>query len=70
GQTLYTNIPKPEELQTVIYKAREERMMQLERGGQGVSKAEQLQILSRLHDEGKLSDEEFNVQKMKLLGSN
>lgn len=70
GQTLYTNIPKPEELQTVIYKAREERMMQLERGGQGVSKAEQLQILSRLHDEGKLSDDEFNVQKMKLLGSN
>lgn len=69
GQTLYNNIPKPEELQTLIYKAREERMMQLERGGQGASKAEQLQILSRLHDEGKLSDEEFNVEKTKLLGS-
>ena len=69
GQTLYTNIPKPEELQTLIYKAREERMMHLERGGQGASKAEQLQIMSRLHDEGKLSDEEFNTQKTKLLGS-
>jgi hypothetical protein len=34
-----------------------------------VSKAEQLQILAKLHDEGKLSDEEFNAQKTRLLGS-
>ena len=32
-------------------------MLSLERGGQGVSRAEQLQILSKLHDEGKLSDD-------------
>lgn len=69
GQTLYTDIPKPEQLQTLIYKAREDRMFLLERGGVGVSKAEQLQILSKLHDDGKLSDDEFNVQKTKLLGS-
>ena len=75
GQTLYRNIPKPEQLQTLIYKAREDRMFTIQRGGEsehmgeGKSRAEQLQILARLHDEGTLSDDEFNSQKAKLLGS-
>jgi len=75
GQTLYRDIPKPEQLQTLIYKAREDRMFTIQRGGEGAgggeakSRAEQLQILSKLHDEGKLSDDEFNSQKAKLLGT-
>lgn len=75
GQTRYRDIPKPEQLQTLIYKAREERMFMIQRGGdgehigQGKSRAEQLQILSKLHDEGKLSDDEFNAQKAKILGT-
>jgi len=69
GQTLYRDIPKPEQLQTLIYKAREDRQFTIQRGGEGVSRAEQLQILSRLHDEGKLSDDEFNTQKAKLLAT-
>lgn len=75
GQTLYRDIPKPERLQTLIYKAREDRMFTIQRGGegehggQGKSRAEQLQILSKLHDEGKLSDDEFNAQKAKILGT-
>ena len=75
GQTLYRDIPKPEQLQTLIYKAREDRMFTIQRGGdgeragEGKSRAEQLQILARLHDEGKLSDEEFNAQKTKILGT-
>jgi uncharacterized membrane protein YdbT with pleckstrin-like domain len=69
GQTNYRDIPKPEQLQTLIYKTREDRMHLMQRGGLGVSKAEQLQILSRLHDEGKLSDDEFAAQKQTLLGS-
>lgn len=75
GQTLYRDIPKPEQLQTLIYKAREDRMFTIQRGGegehggQGKSRAEQLQILSKLHDEGKLSDDEFNVQKARILGT-
>jgi uncharacterized membrane protein YdbT with pleckstrin-like domain len=68
GQTLYRDIPKPEQLQTLIYRVREDRMFAIQRGGEGASRAEQLQILSRLHDEGKLSDDEFNAQKAKLLG--
>jgi hypothetical protein len=43
-------------------------MFSLERGGGGVSKAEQLQILSRLHDEGKISDDEYTKEKQALLG--
>jgi uncharacterized membrane protein YdbT with pleckstrin-like domain len=76
GQTLYRDIPKPEQLQTLIYKAREDRMFTIQRGGegeysgQGKSRAEQLQILAKLHDEGKLSDDEFNAQKAKILGTN
>ncbi len=68
GQTLYTDIPDPEGLQTLIYKVREDRMLALERGGVGTSKAEQLRILSELHDQGKLSDEEFAREKDKIFG--
>jgi Bacterial PH domain/Short C-terminal domain len=67
GQTRYTDIPDPEGLQTLIYRNREQRMLTLERGGQGVSKAEQLRILSELHDRGKLSDDEFGREKAKIM---
>lgn len=63
GQTRYTDIPDPEGLQTLIYRNREQRMFSLERGGQGATKAEQLRILSELHDKGKLSTEEFEREK-------
>ena len=75
GQTLYRDIPKPEQLQTLIYKAREDRMFTIQRGGEGErsgegrSRAEQLQIISKLHDEGKLTDDEFSAQKARILGS-
>ncbi|CAN5741054.1 hypothetical protein BH18ACT6_BH18ACT6_17360 [soil metagenome] len=68
GQTLYNDIPRAEEKKNLIYKAREERMLTLERGGQGVSRAEQLQILSKLHDEGRLTDAEYEAQKRQVLG--
>jgi uncharacterized membrane protein YdbT with pleckstrin-like domain len=67
GQTKYTDIPDPEGLQTLIYRNREQRMMSLERGGQGTSKAEQLRILSELHDQGKLSDDEFGREKARVM---
>lgn len=68
GQTIYRDIPRAEDMKNLIYRVREDRMFSLERGGAGVSKAEQLQILSRLHDEGKLSDDEYNQEKQALLG--
>jgi uncharacterized membrane protein YdbT with pleckstrin-like domain len=72
GQTRYSDIPAPEKVQTAIYKAREERMLHMESGGrdaaQSESMASQLERLSRLNDEGKLTDDEFEREKQKLLG--
>ena len=68
GQTLYHDIPHAEAKKNLIYQAREDRMLTLERGGQGVSRAEQLQILSKLHDEGRLTDAEYEAQKSQVLG--
>ena len=87
GQNHYTDIPHPEQIQTLIYRLRENRSMQLrgldpadeegeadepaEDSGapEATSKAQQLEILSRLHDQGKLTDDEFEAQKRGLLDS-
>ena len=69
GQTRYKDIPKPEAVQSLIYKVREVRIHSNDHGGGGGSDSvSQLERLSRLHDQGKLSDEEFEAQKGKLLG--
>lgn len=73
GQSRYRDIPNPEEIQTLIYKVREERIRALG-SNQTVtapvveSTASQLEKLARLHDQGKLTDEEFEREKAKLLG--
>ena len=73
GQTRYRDIPKPEEVQSLLYRVREVRMLHI-KGGQTLaaeeSTASQLDRLSRLHDEGKLTSEEFDREKKKLLGGN
>ena len=73
GQTRYRDIPRPEAIQSLLYAARETRMLHI-KGGQGAatveSTASQLDKLSRLHDEGKLTDEAFDEEKKKLLGGN
>lgn len=83
GQTRYRDIPNPEGVQSLIYKVREIRMQQVETGqsaprapesewapvgSSGESTASQLEKLSRLHDQGKLSDAEFQAEKAKILG--
>lgn len=88
GQTRYRDIPNPEGVQSLIYRMREMRMLEIEDGDRertssiprddgdvpgsapvaGQSTAAQLEILSRLHDEGKLTDAEFHEEKSKLLG--
>jgi uncharacterized membrane protein YdbT with pleckstrin-like domain len=71
GQTRYQDIPNPEAAQSLIYKVRENRMLEVEAGGlagRGESTASQLETLSRLYDEGKLTDEEFAAEKEKLIG--
>jgi uncharacterized membrane protein YdbT with pleckstrin-like domain len=71
GQSRYSDIPNPERVQSLIYEVREDRKMHLESGGAQTaaeSPASQLATLSRLHDEGKLTDDEFEAEKRKLLG--
>jgi len=70
GQSHYSDIPEPEAVQSLIYQMREKRKMQMESGGRGVpeSPASQLAVLSKLHDEGKLTDAEFEAEKRKLVG--
>ena len=73
GQSRYRDIPAPETVQSLIYKVREERMERMRRGPTSAhttseSSASQLATLSRLHDEGKLTDAEFAAEKNKLLG--
>jgi len=71
GQSRYSDIPEPERVQSLIYEVREGRKMEMESGGGRAapeSPAAQLATLSRLHDEGKLTDIEFEAEKGKLLG--
>ncbi|HEX6286433.1 MAG TPA: PH domain-containing protein [Acidimicrobiia bacterium] len=69
GQTRYKDIPKPEGVQSLIYKMREIRLREVERGETSSGSAlSDLERLSRLHDQGKLSDAEFEAQKARLLG--
>lgn len=71
GQSRYSDIPDPERVQSLIYEVREGRKMEMESGGGRAapeSAAAQLATLSRLHDEGKLTDAEFEAEKRKLLG--
>lgn len=71
GQSRYSDIPDPERVQSLIYEVREGRKIEMESGGgraAAESPAAQLATLSRLHDEGKLTDTEFEAEKRKLLG--
>ncbi|MGD2103307.1 MAG: PH domain-containing protein [Acidimicrobiia bacterium] len=71
GQTRYQDIPGPEAVQSLIYRVREARVLEMESGGsvgRPESTASQLETLSRLHDEGKLTDAEFEAEKEKLIG--
>lgn len=53
--------PRPSEAEIAEARADEARRV-------GITTADQLEKLSKLHDEGKLTDEEFAREKAKLLG--
>ncbi len=67
GQSRYTDIPRPEEIQGLIYRLREERTLRM-RGGSASSVASELESLARLLDQGILTQDEFDRQKRRLLG--
>jgi uncharacterized membrane protein YdbT with pleckstrin-like domain len=68
GQTLITNVRKPEQVQLMIYKEIESnnaRMMRPE--GREPTVAEQLEALARLKEQGVLTETEFLSKKQELL---
>ncbi len=71
GQSKFSNIPEPEEFHSLLYKVREDRSMALQ-GVRHVPPANdsvsQLERLARLHEEGKISAEEYAELKKKILG--
>lgn len=72
GQSRLANIPEPENIKMLIMERRRARRQQTSTGGHvsapSTSNAEQLAILGRLLDEGKLSPEEYQAEKARLLG--
>ena len=72
GQTIISNVRKPEQVQLVIYKETEDnnlRMMRPEASGgpTAASVPEQIQALARLKDQGVLTEAEFEQKKRDLL---
>lgn len=72
---VFRNVPDPTSVQKAIYDAREDRTMHLS-GASGRTaepaargRYADLEDLARLRDSGAISDEEFEAEKAKLLGS-
>lgn len=75
GETSTTqldDVPDPEGFQSQVYAVREQRSMHFSRGGGGPAaprdSTSRLAELADLHDRGKLTDEEYQAEKAKLLG--
>ncbi|MDX1689504.1 MAG: PH domain-containing protein [Acidimicrobiia bacterium] len=69
GQSRFGDIPEPEEFQSLIYRVREERSMQLSGGGRAVEPdgTEKLERLAKLLKDGMISQEEYDRAKARLL---
>ncbi|HDH03813.1 MAG TPA: PH domain-containing protein [Actinobacteria bacterium] len=66
GQSRYTDIPQPEETQSMIYRIREARILALEGAGNR-SSADEISKLADLRDQGVITEEEFEKKKRRLL---
>ena len=74
GQSEFSNIPNPEEFQSLLYRTREEQQRRTATAESVIAAdlsrdpTEQLERAARLHKEGVLSDEEFAAMKRTILG--
>ena len=64
GQSRFSNIPRPDEFQALLYSWREKRAKEL---ATAQTPSDTLETLARLHADGILTDEEFAAKKAKLL---
>ncbi len=75
GQSEFTNIPDPEEFQSLLYRTREEQSRHTAAEESAIAAditrdpTEQLERAAKLHQDGVLSDGEFEKMKRDILGS-
>jgi uncharacterized membrane protein YdbT with pleckstrin-like domain len=75
GQSRFSDIPEPEEFQSLLYRVREERSIELQQGPGGAAATEpevadpteRLHRLADLRERGVISDEEYEEKRRKLL---
>jgi uncharacterized membrane protein YdbT with pleckstrin-like domain len=74
GQSEFSNIPNPEEFQSLLYRTREDQARKTATEESAIAAeanrdpTEQLERAARLHADGVLSDEEFEKMKRSILG--
>lgn len=72
GQSRFANIPRPDNFASVLYNVREKRSLALQGGSAAMPDSddaiEKLRRLKQLHEEGVLSDAEYETKRQKLLG--
>ena len=74
GQSEFSNIPHPEEFQSLLYRTREDQARNTAAEESAIAAdvtrdpTEQLERAARLHAEGVLSDDEFEKMKRSILG--
>lgn len=68
GRSRIDNIPHPEDFQSEVYRARDERAALQSGRGPGLTVVEQLERLEGLRDRGTITPAEFDRKKRKLLG--
>ena len=75
GQSEFTNIPHPEDFQSLLYRTREEQSRNTAAEESAIAAeitrdpTEQLERAARLREEGVLSEEEFADMKRRILGT-
>jgi len=78
GQSRFSNIPHPDEFASLLYKTREDRTVSLQSSASQIAAAatpetpvdatERLQRLKQLHNDGVLTDAEYEEKRAKLVG--
>ncbi len=73
GQSRFANIPRPDQFASVLYNVREQRALALQSGHTTVEASpddaiDKMRRLKRLHEEGVISDAEYEEKRQKLLG--